>query len=331
MTEQQTTEYKQQWHNEYLKWICGFANAQGGELIIGKNDQGEVVGISNAGKLLEDIPNQVRDLMGILVDVDLHREEALEYLAIRVEAYPYPVSYKGEYHYRSGSTKQELKGAVLDRFLLRRQGKHWDSVPVPHLSVEDLSGGVVDQFRHLALKSKRLDRDVLDEQTAVLISRLHLMDGEYLKRAAVLLFHPDPEQFVTGAYVKIGFFRTDADLLYHDEVHGDLFTQVSKTVDLLLTKYFRAMISYEGLQRVETYPLPEDALREVILNAIIHKDYASSTPVQISVYEDRLMIWNSGQLPDEWGVEDLLRKHPSKPYNPDIANAFFRAGMIESW
>ena len=331
MTEQQTTEYKQQWHNEYLKWICGFANAQGGELIIGKNDQGEVVGISNAGKLLEDIPNQVRDLMGILVDVDLHREEALEYLAIRVEAYPYPVSYKGEYHYRSGSTKQELKGAVLDRFLLRRQGKHWDSVPVPHLSVEDLSGGVVDQFRHLALKSKRLDRDVLDEQTAVLISRLHLMDGEYLKRAAVLLFHPDPEQFVTGAYVKIGFFRTDADLLYHDEVHGDLFTQVSKTVDLLLTKYFRAMISYEGLQRVETYPLPEDALREVILNAIIHKDYASSTPVQVSVYEDRLMIWNSGQLPDEWGVEDLLRKHPSKPYNPDIANAFFRAGMIESW
>ena len=72
-------------------------------------------------------------------------------------------------------------------------------------------------------------------------------------------------------------------------------------------------------------------MREVILNAIIHKDYASSTPVQISVYEDRLMIWNSGQLPDEWGVEDLLRKHPSKPYNPDIANAFFRAGMIESW
>ena len=72
-------------------------------------------------------------------------------------------------------------------------------------------------------------------------------------------------------------------------------------------------------------------MREVILNAIIHKDYASSTPVQVSVYEDRLMIWNSGQLPDEWGVEDLLRKHPSKPYNPDIANAFFRAGMIESW
>ena len=78
------------------------------------------------------IPNKVRNILGIIVQVNLREEANLEYLEIVVEAYPYPVSYKGEYHYRSGSTKQELKGAALDRFLLRKQGLHWDAVPVPH-------------------------------------------------------------------------------------------------------------------------------------------------------------------------------------------------------
>jgi hypothetical protein len=107
-----------------------------------------------------------------------------------------------------------------------------------------------------------------------LIEKLHLLDGDYLKRAAALLFDPDPERFFTGAFVKIGYFRTNADLLYHDEIHGDLFTQVEKTMDLLLTKYLRAGISYRGIQRVETFPVPEAALREALLNAIIHKDYS---------------------------------------------------------
>ncbi len=78
--------------------------------------------------------------------------------------------------------------------------------------------------------------------------------------------------------MKIGYFRTNDDLLYHDEVHGDLFTQVSRTIDLLLTKYLKAAITYEGIQRVETLPVPEPTLREAVLNAIIHKDYASGTP-----------------------------------------------------
>lgn len=62
-----------------------------------------------------------------------------------------------------------------------------------------------------------------------------------------------------------------------------------------------------------------------------HKDYSEGTPIQISVYDDKIIIWNEGQLPENWTVEDLRRKHPSKPYNPDIANALFRSGYIESW
>ena len=285
MTESQNSEYKRSWRDEYLKWICGFANAQGGILDIGRDDRGEVVGLPDAQKLLEELPNKMRDLLGIVANVDLLTERGKAYIRITVEPYPYPISYKGEYHYRSGSTKQLLKGGALDRFLLRKQGKHWDGVPVPYVTPADLDADVLSGFRKRAARSRRLSAEVLHEPDAALIDKLRLIEGKYLKRAAVLLFHSDPERFVSGAFVKIGYFRTNSELLYHDEVHGDLFTQVDSTMDLLLTKYLKAMISYEGVQRVETYPVPEEALREAVLNAIAHKDYGSGIPVQISVLD----------------------------------------------
>lgn len=102
-----------------------------------------------------------------------------------------------------------------------------------------------------------------------------------MKRAAILLFHPDPEKFVTGAYIKIGYFENEADLIFQDEVHGNLFEQVEKTVDLLFPKYIKALISYEDIHRVETYEYPKEAVREALLNAIAHKDYSGFTPIQI--------------------------------------------------
>ncbi len=106
---------------------------------------------------------------------------------------------------------------------------------------------------------------------------------------------------------------------------------MERTLDLLVTKYLKAGISYQGVQRVETLPVTEAALREAVLNAIVHKDYASGTPIQISVYNNKLMVWNPGELPPHWTMAKLRGKHPSRPFNPDIANAFFRAGLIEAW
>jgi len=325
----QTIEYKQSWRDEYLKWICGFANAQGGTIFIGVNDDGSVCGVEGAKKLMEDIPNKVRDVLGIVVDVNLHEQDELQYLEIVTGAYPYPVSYKGEYHYRSGSTKQELKGAALDRFILRKQGKTWDGVPVPFVKTEDLDNASFALFRRYAKHSGRMEEADLMDDNATLLDKLRLVEGDYLKRAAVLTFHPDPERFVTGAYIKIGFFRDD--LIYQDEVHGSLFQQVKQTMDLLTTKYLKALISYEGIQRIESLPMPREALREALLNSIVHKAYESLTPIQIAVYDDKLEIFNCGYLPDDWTIDNLLVSHRSRPYNPDIAHVFFRAGEIETW
>ncbi|MCI9110141.1 MAG: hypothetical protein HFI00_18615 [Lachnospiraceae bacterium] len=118
--------------------MCGYANAQGGKIYIGCDDNGNIIGLPNAHKLLEDIPNKIRD--------------------------------------------------------------------------------------------------------------------------AMLLFSKDPEKWQLGAFVKIGFFETDADLLYQDEVHGSILEQIDKIVELVYLKYMKAKITYEGMQRIERYFVPEDAL-----------------------------------------------------------------------
>ncbi len=331
MSENQQIEWKESWHDEYFKWFCGFANAQGGTLVVGRDDKGVIVGVENALKLLEVLPNRIRDLLGILVDVNLKSEDGKDYLEIVVPAYPSPINYRGHYYHRSGSTNQELKGSALDRFLLAKIGRHWDDVPVPNVTVHDLDPAAFKHFRKAGARSGRVDAAILQDSNAVILDNLQLRENAYLRRAAMLLFHETPERFVPGAYVKIGFFRNDADLAYQDEVHGNLFLQAEKTLDLLLTKYMKAYISYEGIQRVEQFLFPPDAMREVLLNALVHRDYSTGVPIQIRVYEDRIRFSNDGRLPDGWTVDRLLQSHQSKPYNPLLAGAFFRSGDIESW
>ena len=330
MNENQNVEWKRSWRDEYLKWICGFANAQGGVLEIGRNDRGEVVGVKNVLQLLEDVPNKIQALLGIVVEVNLKSEGGAEYLEIVVDPYPNPISYKGEFHYRSGSTKQVLRGAALSRFLLQKYGRTWDDVPMPGVGLKDLDGRTLESFRRRAADSERLSQDILDESDAEVIEKLRLREGEYLKRAAVLLFHPAPGRFVKEAYVKIGYFR-GPELLYQDVIEGDLFAQVDRAMDLLYSKYTKALISYDGIYRVETFPVPKEAMREAVINAVIHRDYASTSPIQIRVYDHRITLWNPGQLPPDWSVEQLTGEHSSRPHNPGIAYAFFRAGMIEAW
>ena len=330
--ENQNTEYKESWRDEYIKWICGFANATGGKMYIGIDDKGNLKGISDAKKLSEDLPNKVKDILGILVDVNIQSDGGKDYLEIVTDAYPYPVNYKGSYYYRSGATNQELKGSALDKFLLRKQGLKWDGTPEPYTKLKDLSDNAFNLFKERASETERFDENIQEDSNEDILEKLNLIapDGN-LKKAAVLLFHPKPDKLFTGASSKIGFFRSDDDLAFQDEVKGSLMEQAEKVIDLLLTKYLKAQITYDGLQRKESFPVPPAALREAVLNAIVHKDYASGIPIQISVYDNQLIIWNEGELPEDWTVAKLKIKHPSRPYNPDIANAFFRSGLIESW
>jgi len=330
--ETQNVEYKLSWRDEYLKWVCGFANAQGGKIFIGVNDYGEIAGVDDYKRLMEDIPNKTVNHLGIVVDVNLHVQEGINYIEIIVPVSNVPIAYHGVYHYRSGSTKQELKGIALQNLLLKKMGRKWEDMPVENVSSKDLNENTIHAFFIKAIEKERIPSDALTMGTELLLRNLSLISEQgQLTNAAILLFGKSVVRASVTASFKIGRFgKSNHDLLFQDIIETNIFDMADKVMETLKAKYLIRPISYKGLERMEPLEYPEAALREAILNAIIHKDY-SSTYTFLRVYDDRLHLWNPGVLPEELTIEELKKDHSSYPRNRNIANVFFKAGYIESW
>jgi ATP-dependent DNA helicase RecG len=332
MPEQQNTEYKQSWHDDYLKWICGFANAQGGVIFIGKDDNGKVIGISEYKKLMDEIPNKVKDLMGILVDVNLHEEKGLYYLEIITQPYAVPISLRGRYYYRSGSTKQELIGAALTDYLLRKSGKTWDEVSEPTATLNDIDDASLKSYIAASLHAGRI-ADVEGLSKADLIAKLRLTDDNgNIKRAAIVLFGKNPARFFNNCVVKIGRFGKDSsDLRFQETVEGNIVYLLKEVLEQLNRKFFTRAISFEGMQRIEKGEYPIAALREMLLNALVHRNYLGSSVVQMRMFDNYFNIWNEGELPAGISLDSLKRQHPSRPRNLLIADVCFKGGYIDAW
>jgi len=144
--ENQNTEFKESWRDGYLKTICAFANAQGGVLYIGVNDAGETIGVSNAKKLLEDIPNQIKNSVGLIVAVNIKKEKGKESICIKVKTALTPVTHKGKFYMRSGSTTQELNCQALQHFLLERSNLTWERILEPDASIDDIDARMIFSF-----------------------------------------------------------------------------------------------------------------------------------------------------------------------------------------
>lgn len=330
--ESQNTEYKESWNDKYLEWICGFANAQGGKIFLGVNEAHEVVGIEDSKRLMEDIPNKIVTHLGIVADVDLHKADGRDYIEIQVEPNSVPISCRGHYHYRSGSTKQELKGVALQEFILRKLGRSWDDIAHPKATEKVIDRDAIDYFLKKGIHSGRIDSDELQASTHDVLENLNLLDDEgKLKNAALLLFAKKPQKYFTGVEFQIGRFgRNEGDLLEQDIIEGNIIQMADKVMEVLRFKYLHSPIRFEGMQRIETLEIPDKAFREILYNAIAHKLY-SGAAIQMHVYDDRIEVWNEGPLPEGYTPETLLRRHSSRPRNKNIAFAFFKAGFIDRW
>lgn len=332
MAENQEIEYKKIWKDEWLEWICGMANTTGGILYIGLDDNGKVVGLGDsANSLFDKLPGKIKDSLGIIPKVKLKDEDGKSFIEIDVEKYPVLISYNGKYYLRSGRSNHTATTAEIQRITLSRVGKTWDSMPIPNVTVDDLDEESIKVFKDLAVKNKRLTPEEVSVDNETLLKNLQLFDGNYLTIAAILLFHSHPENWVTGAYTKIGYFKkNDADLIYQDEIKGSLIMQAIKVDEVVYTKYMKGLITYENQRRIDEYMFSRSAFRELLYNSLQHKLYSSGNPIQISIYDDKFYIFNSGELPDNL-KDDLYAKHFSTPYNPKIAQVFFKAGFTESW
>jgi ATP-dependent DNA helicase RecG len=179
MAESQNIEWKRSWHDKYLEWICGFANAQGGTIYIGKDDDGSIHGLSDSKHLLETIPQKIRSLLGLTIDVNLHETSEGDFIEIPVHPQSVPVSYRGHYYYRSGSTKSELTGASLNEFLLKKSGRTWDASIEERATLADIDPASIQRFLKDAEQTGRLP-DADDLAPVDLLKKLRLARGDQL-------------------------------------------------------------------------------------------------------------------------------------------------------
>ncbi len=330
MPESQNIEYKSNWRDDYLKWICGFANANGGKLYIGLDNDGKVMGIDNHNDLLEQLPNKFRDILGVYAEVNLQNEGNKHFLEIIVPRFDVPISVRGKYYVRTGSTLQEIKGPALNEFILKRTGKTWDDISEQRASVNDIDDATVKQFMKDARIAKRVN---IEDDISIpdLLEKLRLLEDGHLKRAAIVLFGKDPGKFYPNMAVKIGKFgESDADLKFHEVLEGNLIQLKEQIGEMLNAKFFIHPIDFVGMQRIERDEYPVAAVREMILNALVHRNYMGA-PTQIRLYDEHFSVWNDGGLPEGITEEDLKKVHRSKPRSPLIADICFKAGYIDSW
>jgi len=187
--ESQAIEYKRIWKDEYLHYISGFANADGGTLYIGFDDNGCVVGIDNAKYLLENLPNKALQATGVIPEINLHTDKGKAYLAICIKPSEQPVSCNGKYYLRSGSTLQELNGNALTEFLISKTKSAWDSRIESEATMDDIDLEAVEYFLRAAVRKNRISQASLTDSPEKVLRNLDLMNRQgQLTHAALLLF-----------------------------------------------------------------------------------------------------------------------------------------------
>ena len=330
--ESETLEFKRQWTDRALEDLAAFANTAGGTLLLGIRDDGEIVGVRADDQELQRIANLIAAHLGITPSIRVNEMQGLPVIEIRVAPAPGVISYGGRYLRRVGTTNRDFSPAELARHFLTRSGKSWDSLP-SEWTLEEIDLEALRQFARLA-QSRLPHFDAVNPEQS--LRNLNLLEGDRLKNAGVLLFGKRPQRLFPQAQVRIGIFRGTEILDSHDFM-GTLWDQLDGAVARfrqVLKVRFEIQVeepSLEGLQRKEVWEYPLEALREAVVNALIHRDYTYPADIQIRLEEDRLEVWSPGELPPPLTPEALYGPHSSVLRNPLIAQAFHFAGVIERW
>ncbi len=332
LQESETLEFKRQWTDRALEDLAAFANTRGGTLLVGIREDGEIVGAKVDDREIQRIANLIAAHLGITPSIRVVEMEGRPVLDIRVEPALGLVSYRGRYLRRVGTTNRDFAPDELARHLLERSGRTWDGLP-SGWTLAEVDPKALENFARLA----RTKLPYLDPKNPKqTLQNLELLSDGRLKNAGVLLFGKRPQRLFPQAQVRIGIFRGNQILDSHD-FKGTLWQQLEGAMERfrqVLKVRFEIKVeeaTLEGLQRKEVWEYPLEALREALINALIHRDYTIPADIQIKIHEDRLEIWNAGELPPPLRPEDLRGPHRSVLRNPLVAQAFYFAGLIERW
>jgi len=285
------------------------------------------------------IINQIVEILGVRPAVSVQTEQGKPVLVIEVKPSAILVACRGRYYQRIGNTTREIPAEQLGRYFIAKLGVQWDSVTNGY-PLGQIDPAAVRRFLELARNRLPFARG--EESVEGVLQKLDLIHDGKITRGAVLLFSKNPQAQFISAQIHMGRFKDDITIIDDKLLKGNLFSQLEGAVQLFRT-YLQVRYEFEGtsreeeplsaMQRKEIWDYPIEALREAVINALIHRDYfQAGQEIQIRVYDDRVVITNPGSLPEGMTVDELKREgHRSLPRNALLAQVFYYGELLEKW
>ena len=315
--------------------VCGFLNGEGGQILIGVTVDGQISGVNNAARIAENLRAYLIEniIPEFALEVSSEKMGDAEIITVRVwRGSKKPYIFNGGIFFRRGAntvaaTSQEISGLIHRR---QEAENHWERQPVVNAELEDLDVEEIQSSINEA--ANRSDKIKPGSGAADFLSYYGLLQNGRLTNAAVVLFARRPAEFLPQCRVRLSILRrgkTSVELTNDRLLDGNLFKNL-RAIDEYLNLYVgQTSKLFETMwQRRDEREYPLSALREAVLNALIHRDYANiSGTVSILLYPDKLEIINSGELP--FKPNESNRNQLSFLVNPDIAQIVYLRGFIE--
>jgi ATP-dependent DNA helicase RecG len=337
--EGETVEFKEQWNDHGLEALPSFVNTTGGTLLVGVRDNGTVSGWTGDDRAQQVIINQIVEILRVQPAVSVERHQGKPVLAIEVKPGTTLATCRGRYFQRVGNTTREIPAEQLGRYFIAKLGVQWDSIADDY-TLDQIDPEAIRRFLELAKNRLPFARE--DESIEILLQKLELIRDGKITRGAILLFGKNPQASFTSAQIHMGRFRDAITIIDDKLLKGNLFSQVDTAVQLF-QQYMQVRYEFgekpekneplSAMQRTEIWDYPVKALREAVINALIHRDYfQTGAEIQIRVYDDRVVITNPGSLPDGMTVDELRQEgHRSLPRNTLLAQVFYYGELLEKW
>ena len=333
--ESQTLEFKERFNADVIETAVAFANTRGGVVLIGVSDEGCAVDQTFGKEALRDYVNRIAVATepSVIPDAERVLMPDGEVITLSIPEFPLkPVATRGRCYRRAGSTTRQMTPFEIAEMHLHSTGQSMDAVIVPDKTIADIDLNAVQKYMRQAVEQGRRSFSEKDDPVQVL-RKLELIRSEQeITRAAILLFGKNPQSPLTQSVVHAGRLREKVHIMDNRIVEGSIIDQVDETVEFIKKNlHVRFEISGDP-QRKEIWDYPLPALREAVINAIVHRDYGDTADIQIKIFEDALQVWSPGFLPFNVTVEDLFDpEHTSKPRNKLIAQIFYDLGLIERY
>lgn len=327
--ENEITEFKQSFNKQTLESIVAFANHKGGKIFVGVSDKKKILGVSLTDESIQNWQNEIKlkTIPSIFPDIEVLTHEGKNIVLISVSEYPVkPVSVQGRFYIRKNNANHLLSVSEINDVYLRSVQTSWDSYPYNDSTLDDLDEQKIESFIQRVNQSGRFN---LSGTPLECLRKLRLIKNDVPTNAAMLLFSKE-ELFYN---VHIGRFKTQSLIIDDKMVRGSLYDAVENTMKFIISHLKVAFeITGETSQRTEIFEYPLPAIRELVLNAIVHRDYTSPTDIQIRIFDSELFIFNPGKLYGDLTIEDLKTDtYQSQSRNKLIAEAFYLTKDIEKY